>query len=146
MLTALIRKLFFMNAGKNEMVTTAEMELDDSRVDNSAFESAFVLGVMECSGCKGEHGNADTDLQVRLMDGDVYRVEVNDVSRTISKIHGLFCGKTIHVSGQINSVAKAIKLNKVRALGSNRGLTIRRLMESGGSSFHSDKVLRAGMF
>ncbi|MDH5639281.1 MAG: hypothetical protein OEZ04_12410 [Nitrospinota bacterium] len=127
------------------MTNTVPAEVDVALAENAGVDSAFMLGVMECHGCHGEHGATNVDLHVRLVGGDVYRVEANDVSKTIGRIHGLFCGKTIHISGQVDREAKAIKLNKVRALGSSRGLTVRRLIEAGGSSFQSDKVLRAGM-
>ncbi|MDH5509924.1 MAG: hypothetical protein OEZ32_06150 [Nitrospinota bacterium] len=128
------------------MNNTVPMELDCPSSESAKVENAFMFGVMECHGCNPERGEANADLHVRLVDGDVYRVEANDVSKTIGRIHGLFCGKTIHISGRIDREAKAIKLNKVRALGSSRGLMVRRLIEAGGSSFQSDKVLRAGMY
>jgi len=122
------------------------VKTDYNRQGQATDSGAFMFGVIECQSCYGAEAGEGKKLQVRLMDGHTYTVEENSVSKTIDRIHGLFCGKTIHVSGEIDSEAKAIKLHKVRALGASRGTMIRRMIEAGSSSFHSDKYLKAGIY
>jgi hypothetical protein len=100
---------------------TAKLQEEKPMPENDSF-----LGAIECRSCVGADGNPKDNFKVRLLDGGVYRIVENDVSRTIERIHGLLCGKVIHISGQIDAGGKAIRLSKVRVMAASKENALRR--------------------
>jgi len=104
------------------------------------------IGAIERWSCRGESGMTTESLHVRLLDGSMYHIAENEVSKTVERIHGLLCGKTIHISGNIDHVAKTISLAGIKAFGATKGKIVRRLFEKDSLEKNAELDLKANLY